>query len=132
MNVNAENLMLVGGVGAFLMTIHWVRVRELRERSAIGWLLVATLLLLAGLFPEAVKTMAERARLSYPAAVLFAALVIIYLNSFFVSVALSRQYRSNVRLTQQLALLEERVNRLSPAPARTGESSVDPEPTPPA
>ena len=112
MNINAENLMLVGGVGAFLMTIHWVRVRELRERSAIGWLLVATLLLIAGLFPEGVKATAERAHLSYPAAVLFVALAIIYLNSFFVSVSLTKLYRWNVRLTQQVALLEERVDRL--------------------
>lgn len=112
MTINAENLMLVGGVGAFLMTLHWVRVRELRERSAISWLLVATLLLLAGLFPEAVKRTAEWSHLSYPAAVLFVALTIIYLNSFFVSVSLTKQYRWNVRLTQQLALLEERVRRL--------------------
>lgn len=112
MNINAENLMLVGGVGAFLMTLHWVRARELRERSAIGWLSVATLLLFAGLFPEVVKSSAEMAHLSYPAAVLFIALIIIYLNSFFVSVALSKLYRWNVRLTQQVALLEEKLDRL--------------------
>jgi endonuclease/exonuclease/phosphatase (EEP) superfamily protein YafD len=112
MTINAENLMLVGGAGAFLMTLYWVRVRELRERSAIAWLLVATLLLLVGLFPEVIERAAERARLSYPAAVLFVALTIIYLNSFFVSVSLTKQYRWNVRLTQQLALLEERVRRL--------------------
>ena len=36
--INAEFLMLLGGVGAFVMTLYWVRVRELRERYAIGWL----------------------------------------------------------------------------------------------
>ncbi|WP_020469924.1 DUF2304 domain-containing protein [Zavarzinella formosa] len=112
MTINAENLMLVGGVGAFLMTLHWVRVRELRERSAIAWLLVATLLLFTGLFPEVIERAAEWSHLSYPAAVLFVALTIIYLNSFFVSVSLTKQYRWNVRLTQQLALLEERVRRM--------------------
>ena len=38
--INAEFLMLLGGVGAFVMTLYWVRVRELRERYAIGWLAV--------------------------------------------------------------------------------------------
>jgi len=113
--INAEFLMLLGGVGAFLMTLYWVRVRELRERYAIGWLLVATLLLLTGLFPDALKSIADRAHLSYPALVLFVALGLIYMNSFFVSVALTKQYRWNVRLTQQMALLEERLRRLEDA-----------------
>jgi len=110
--INAEFLMLLGGIGAFVMTLYWVRVRELRERYAIGWLAVATLLLLTGLFPEALEGIAKRARLSPPALVLFVALGLIYLSSFFVSVSLTKHYRWNVRLTQQLALLEERLRRL--------------------
>jgi len=113
--INAEFLMLLGGVGAFVMTLYWVRVRELRERYAIGWLLVATLLLLTGLFPDVLKSLADRAHLSYPALVLFVALGLIYLNSFFISVALTKHYRWNVRLTQQMALLEERLRRLEDA-----------------
>jgi Uncharacterized conserved protein (DUF2304) len=113
--INAEFLMLLGGVGAFLMTLYWVRVRELRERYAIGWLLVATLLLLTGVFPDVLKDIADRAHLSYPALVLFVALGLIYVNSFFVSVALTKQYRWNVRLTQQMALLEERLRRIEDA-----------------
>jgi hypothetical protein len=113
--INAEFLMLLGGCGAFVMTLYWVRVRELRERYAIGWLVVATLLLLTGLFPDVLKGIAEWAHLSYPALVLFAALGLIYLNSFFVSVALTKHYRWNVRLTQQMALLEERLRRLEEA-----------------
>ena len=106
--INAEFLMLLGGTGAFVMTLYWVRVRELRERYAIGWLAVATLLFLTGLFPHRLEKLADWAHLSYPALVLFASLGLIYANSFFVSVALTKQYRWNVRLTQQMALLEER------------------------
>lgn len=113
--INAEFLMLLGGCGAFAMTLYWVRVRELRERYAIGWLAVATLLLLTGLFPGVLMGIADRAHLSYPALVLFVALGLIYLNSFFVSVALTKNYRWNVRLTQQMALLEERLRRLEEA-----------------
>lgn len=110
--INAEFLMLLGGIGAFVMTLYWVRVRELRERYAVGWLAVATLLLLTGVFPEKLEALATWAHLSYPALVLFVSLGLIYLNSFFVSVQLSKHYRWNVRLTQQMALLEERLRRL--------------------
>jgi hypothetical protein len=113
--INAEFLMLLGGCGAFAMTLYWVRVRELRERYAIGWLAVATLLLLTGLFPDVLEGIARRVHLSPPALVLFVALGLIYLNSFFVSVALTKQYRWNVRLTQQMALLEERLRRVEGA-----------------
>ena len=124
--INAEFLMLLGGCGAFVMTLYWVRVRELRERYAIGWLAVATLLLVTGLFPDLLKRVADWAHLSYPALVLFVALGLIYLNSFFVSVQLTKSYRWNVRLTQQMALLEERLRRLE---EEKGVKPVDTEAT---
>ena len=123
--INAEFLMLLGGCGAFVMTLYWVRVRELRERYAIAWLAVATLLLLIGLFPDVLKGVAEWAHLSYPALVLFVALGLIYLNSFFVSVSLTRHYRWNVRLTQQMALLEERLRRLEGKEGVAAEPPVE-------
>jgi hypothetical protein len=110
--MNAEILMMVGGCAAFLLTIYWVRSRELREKYAVIWLIVAFVLLLFGLFPDVVKRTAEAVRLSYPAAVLFAALGVIYVFAFTVSVSLSRQYRRNIRLVQELALLEHRVRQL--------------------
>ena len=67
---------------------------------------MATLLFVIGLFPDAKKN-SDWAHLSYTALVLFVSLGLIYINSFFVSVALSEHYRWNVRLTQQMALLEE-------------------------
>lgn len=122
--MNAETLMTAGGVGAFAVTLYWVRARELREKYAVGWVGLATALLVVGLFPDLLMTLAERAHLSYPAAVLFLALTVIYLFAFTVSVSLTTLYRRNVRLTQELALVEERLRRLEraagPAPTRTG------------
>lgn len=110
--LSAELLMAVGGAVAFMITLYWVRRRELREKYAVGWIALAFLLLLIGLFPSVLKTLADFSHLSYPAAVLFLALTLIYLYSFSVSVSLSSQYRRNIRLTQQLALLEERVRQV--------------------
>ena len=111
-DMTAENVMLVGGVGAFLLTVNWVRNRDLREKYAVVWMLVASVLLFCGLFPDVVMWFANTSHLSYPAAVLFVALAVMYFFSFTVSVSLTRQYRRNVRLTQELALLELRLRRL--------------------
>ena len=110
--MNAERLMLIGGIAAFLLTVYWVRSRELREKYAVAWFCVALLLLLCGLFPGLIEKLAQSAHLAYPSAVLFISLGLIYLFSFYVSLSLSRQYRANVRLMQELALLEERLARL--------------------
>jgi uncharacterized membrane protein YfcA len=110
--MNAETLMLMGGTSAFAITLYWVRSRELREKYAVAWTAVAVMLFLVGLFPEALMKLADRAHLSYSAAVLFVALTLIYFFSFTVSVSLTHQYRRNVRLTQEVALLGERVRRL--------------------
>jgi hypothetical protein len=115
--MNAELLMLIGGVGAFVLTIYWVRNRTLREKYAVGWIAVATLLLLLGLFPGIIMTFADASRLSYPSAVLFIALAMIYAYAFFASVSLSRQYRRSARLAQELALLEHRLRRLEQSQA---------------
>jgi hypothetical protein len=129
--MTAERLMLFGGVSAFLLTVYWVRSRRLRERYAIGWLGVATLLLLCGLFPSAIMRLAEAVHLSYPAAVLFLALTAIYCFSFLVTVSLTRQHRQSMRLLQELALLKNRLADLE-SRAVPGNRSVvqDREPLP--
>jgi hypothetical protein len=118
--MTAETLMLAGGVTSFALTLYWVRSRELREKYAVAWVLLATGLLVVGLFPGLVMRSAEYAHLSYGVAVLFAALTLIYLFAFAVSVSLTHQYRRTVRLTQHVALLEERVRELERAAKEKG------------
>lgn len=112
LSLSAERLMFVGGVGVFLLTLRWVRRRDLNEKYAVAWLGVAFLLLLCGLFPVLIKGFADAAHLAYSSAVLYIALAAMYLFSYSVSVSLSRLYRRNVRLTQELALLEARLREL--------------------
>lgn len=110
--MNAETIMLIGGISGSLLTIHWARTRELRERYALVWLGVALMLLVCGLFPNLIKQFADAWHLSYPSAVLLIALSMIYVYSFFVSVALSRQYRRSAKLAQEVAILEQRLRTL--------------------
>ena len=110
--MTAERLMLLGGIGSFVLTLYWVRSRDLREKYAVGWTALAALVLVIGLFPESIMWLANMAHLSYPAAVLFIALGLIYVFSFVLTVSLTRHYRANVRLTQDYAILEERLRRV--------------------
>jgi hypothetical protein len=123
--ITAEMLMLVGGVCAFLLTISWVRRRDLREKYAVMWTVVAFLLLLCGLFPQAIKLFADASHLSYSSAVLFVSLAAIYVYSFAVSVSLTRQHRRNVRLTQEMAMLEYRVRQLEQATTARHEAATE-------
>ncbi len=117
--MNAERLMMVGGVAGFGLTLYWARTRHLGERHALGWMAAATIGLVCGLFPHTLMELADASRLSYPAAVLFIALGVGYVYAFAVSVALTRLHRRCVRLLQAVALLEHRVRELEagrPAP----------------
>jgi hypothetical protein len=122
--MNAELLMLIGGVIAFALTIYRVRNRDMREKYAAGWIGVALLLLLMGIFPLVIERLAKAVHLSYPAAILFIALTAIYLFSFSVSLTLSRHHRQNMRLLQEIALLEHRIRELesSHAPANSDDN----------
>ncbi len=116
--MNAERLMLASGVLVFLLTLSWVRKRDLREKYAVVWVCLAAMLLLVGLFPQALMSVADMFHLSYPSAVLFVTLTAIYMFSFTVSVSLSGLYRRNVRLVQEIAMLEYRIRQLEAAPGR--------------
>jgi hypothetical protein len=104
--------MLIGGILVFFLTIYWVRSRDLSEKHAILWTFLAFILLICGLFPSLIMSFASRSHLSYPAAVLFVALGAIYVHFFAVSVSLTQHQRRNTRLTQELAILENRVEKL--------------------
>jgi hypothetical protein len=110
--MNAERLMALAGVTAFVLTIWWVRSRVLREKFALLWVLAATLVLLAGLFPEVLKSTAALVKLSYPALVLFIVLGVLYVSGVAVSMILTRLHQRVTRLTQELALLRCKVSAL--------------------
>jgi hypothetical protein len=110
--MSAETLMFLGGLSAFVLTVHGLIRRRLHESFALGWLAVATLLLVCGLFPQTIMEFAKFSKMSYAGFVLLVSLGVIYSYSFCVSISLSRLRRHNVRLTQELALLESRFREL--------------------
>jgi len=119
--------MLLGGIAAFVVTLHWVRQRELRAKYALSWLGIAFLLLITGLFPNIVMDTAHRLNLSYAALVAFITAGILFLFAFSVSVSLSRQYSRNIRLTQGIALLEKRIRDLETQNKDDESKAISPE-----
>jgi hypothetical protein len=116
--MNANTLMLVGGVTAFILTLHQVRAKVLQEKYALGWLGLALFVLAVGIAPEWLYRFTVWARLANASAVLFVALTIIFFFSFSVSISLTDLNRRNLRLLQELALLEARVRELEGKPPK--------------
>ena len=112
MQLKAEHCILVGGITAFLITLYWVRRRELRVKYALGWLGIGLILLIVGLFPGILMGTANCLHFSYAGLVAYITASMLFLFAFSVSISLSRQYRRNIRLTQEIALLEQRINNL--------------------
>jgi len=110
--MRAQYLMLIAGISVFILTIYWVRKREIREKYAVAWIGAVTIALAAGIFPKTVMRLARLLHLGYPSFILLICLVIGYFFAACASIALSRQYRRNLRLTQELALLENRLRKL--------------------
>lgn len=112
MQLKAEHFVMVGGIAAFLFTVYWVRRRELRVKYALSWLGIGCFLLITGLFPGIIMRTADRLHFSYAAMVAFLTAGMLFLFAFSVSISLSRQYRRNIRLTQEVGLLENRIKDL--------------------
>jgi hypothetical protein len=110
-HLTAEKVMFVGGIAAFLVTLHWVRSRDLREKYAILWLGVALALLIIGLFPRLIMVFANLMGFGYAAAALFLAVAAVYAFAFAVSASETAQFRRTIRLSQELAILEQRLRR---------------------
>ncbi len=110
--------MLVAG-----LVVELIRRRRLRESFAMLWLGVAAVFVLFGVFPGLLTLLAGALNLYYLTTAgligsLFLILIILQL-----SVALSRQADENRRLTQRLALIQERLERLERDATEPAEAS---------
>lgn len=92
-----------------------IRRRQLQERYALLWLLTAVVILVLGLWRDALNELADLVGIAYPPSALFV------LVSFFIllvllhySTVISRLSDQNRILAQRLALLESRVTEEGP------------------
>ena len=107
----------VAGVVASLLLLgvvfHLIRIRHLRERFALLWLLTGFVLLALSAWRGGLNTIAGWVGVTgYPPAVLFAtAMLFILVVLLHYSTVISRLSDQNSLLAQRFALLEERLRR---------------------
>jgi hypothetical protein len=109
---------IVGVVASLLLilvVLELVRGRRLKERYALLWLATGIALLVLSAWRGGLNTIAGWLGVTgYPPAVLFAvATLFIFLVLLHYSTVISKLTDENVELAQRVALLEERVSRLS-------------------
>jgi len=110
--MSAEIVMLIGSASCFLLTIYWVRKRVLREKYAFYWILLASMILAIGAFPDVIKSIAVNFHLSLPATFLMINFAMFYVITFAASLSQSKQYKRGIKLTQEIALLTKRIDDL--------------------
>jgi hypothetical protein len=106
---------VVASLLLLLVVLELIRGRRLKERYALLWLATGGILLVLSAWRGALNTLAEWAGVeTYPPAVLFAvATLFILLVLLHYSTVISKLTDENVELAQRVALLEERVDRVS-------------------
>jgi hypothetical protein len=120
----------IASILLILVVLELVRGRRLKERYALLWLATGTALLVLSLWRGGLNTIAGWLGVtSYPPAVLFAvATLFILLVLLHYSTVISKLTDENVDLAQRIALLEQRVERLSSgesAGSRLGPARID-------
>lgn len=105
-------LILIGSTSLLIITIELVRKRQLREKYSILWLAIFVFLILFSLSGNLIDAVASRLGVGYPPSLIFiAGIFFIILLLLMLSVIVSHQTDRIIKLTQKIAILEEKLNK---------------------
>lgn len=95
----------------FLLVIfELIRSRRLQERYALLWLVTGSVILLLSVWRDALRLVAEQVGIAYPPSALFViGFLFILAVLLHYSTVISELAERNVRLAQDIALVEERL-----------------------
>lgn len=103
---------LFGSLLFLIIVLDSVRRQRLREAYALVWLIVSFCLILVSLWTHVLKLLSNILGIIYPPATLFLLLLIgNILLLFQYSIVISKHHEKITRLTQELALLREMLNK---------------------
>jgi hypothetical protein len=115
---------LVAAIAAALFLIvifELIRGRRLQERYALLWLVTGGVILLLAVWRDALRLVAEQLGIAYPPSALFVVgFLFILVVLLHYSTVISELSERNVRLAQDIALLEERLRIHERRTERTG------------
>jgi hypothetical protein len=104
---------LISAIAAalFLLVIfELIRGRRLQERYALLWLVTGVVILILAVWRDALRLVAEQLGIAYPPSALFVVgFLFILVVLLHYSTVISELSERNVRLAQDVALLEERL-----------------------
>jgi hypothetical protein len=101
-------------IGAFLsLTIlYLVRKGKMHGPYATWWLLVATCAIILSIFPQLMDWVASHLGVTYPPSLIMVlAISMILLRMLTMDMALTRKEQKIRRLTQKVAMLEDKINQ---------------------
>jgi hypothetical protein len=95
----------------FLLVIfELIRSRRLQERYALMWLITGSVILLLSVWRDALRMVSQQIGIAYPPSALFiVGFLFILVVLLHYSTVISELSERNVRLAQDLALVEERL-----------------------
>jgi hypothetical protein len=115
---------LIAAIAAalFLLVIfELIRGRRLQERYALLWLVTGGVILILAIWRDALRLVAEQLGVAYPPSALFVVgFLFILVVLLHYSTVISELSERNVRLAQDIALLEERLRIHERGTERTG------------
>lgn len=100
-------------VVALLFISNMVRKKKIDLRYALGWMCLAVIILILDIFPQLVFGMAELMGITVPSnMIFFVGFVLLVVMIYSLTVVVSRLSAKTKRLTQELALLREEMERM--------------------
>ena len=127
MSFAARLLLIALGIGIVGLVINLVRPRQLKEEYAILWLFTGVVLVLLPVVIDLLDALSFALGITYPPAFigLVAAVCVLFILFQF-STSISRFSERTKVLTQELAIMQERVRRLEAALTEArGESALE-------
>jgi membrane-associated HD superfamily phosphohydrolase len=104
---SARVIILLAGLGLFVIVFELVRKKRLREELSIIWLLLALIIASGSVMDLVIDPLAKRIGIYYPPALVFMIVIIVLIISFFYFSLVTSDLKSKVKeLTQKIALLE--------------------------
>ncbi len=117
---------VAGSLLVVLLVIQLIRRKQLRIEYSIVWLLGSAIMILLAVWRDLIDIVAHAIGIYYAPAVLLLLTVFFGTLGFLhVSVKLSRQAEYNKKLTQEVALLRQRLELLDNSGINTSENSTE-------
>ena len=123
MHLETRIFLFVGGLLILGLVVNLVRTRKLREEFALLWLVAAILVVIAPLAVDLLDQLAYAVGIEYPPALTLTIAIVCLLGILFqFSLRISRFADQIKVLTQEVALLNERLEELERGEGRDEES----------